>query len=60
MDLVKAADDIKNLSDQQLLAAQQNPVSVPPYLILAEMKRREQIRASYAKAQQQQIGRAHV
>jgi hypothetical protein len=54
MNLVKAADDIKNLSDQQLLAAGQNPVAVPPYLVLAEMKRREQLRASYAKAQQQQ------
>ena len=54
MNLVKAADDIKNLSDQQLLAAGQNPVMVPPYLVLAEMKRREQLRAQYAKAQQQQ------
>jgi hypothetical protein len=54
MNLVKAADDIKNLSDQQLLAAGQNPVVVPPYLVLAEMKRREQLRAQYAKAQQQQ------
>jgi len=54
MNLVKAADDIKNLSDQQLLSASQNPVMVPPYLVLAEMKRREQLRAQYAKAQQQQ------
>jgi hypothetical protein len=54
MNLVKAADDIKNLSDQQLLSAGQNPVMIPPYLVLAEMKRREQLRAQYAKAQQQQ------
>lgn len=54
MNLVKAADDIKNLSDQQLLSANQNPVMIPPYLVLAEMKRREQLRAQYAKAQQQQ------
>jgi hypothetical protein len=54
MNLVKAADDIKNLSDQQLLSAGQNPVMVPPYLVLAEMKRREQLRAQYAKSQQQQ------
>ena len=54
MNLVKAADDLKNLSDQQLMAAGQNPVAIPPYLVLAEMKRREQLRASFAKAQQQQ------
>lgn len=54
MNLVKAADDLKNLSDQQLMSAGQNPVAVPPYLVLAEMKRREQLRAEYAKAQQGQ------
>lgn len=54
MNLVKAADDLKNLSDQQLMVAGQNPVAVPPYLVLAEMKRREQLRAEYAKAQQGQ------
>ena len=54
MNLVKAADDLKNLSDQQLMMAGQNPVVVPPYLVLAEMKRREQLRAEYAKSQQQQ------
>lgn len=54
MNLVKAADDLKNLSDQQLMTAGQNPVVVPPYLVLAEMKRREQLRAEYAKSQQQQ------
>ena len=53
MNLVKAADDIKNLSDQQLISAGQNPVMIPPYLVLAEMKRREQLRAEFAKAQQQ-------
>lgn len=54
MNLVKTAEDLKNLSDQQLMSAGQNPVVVPPYLVLAEMKRREQMRAEYAKATQQQ------
>ncbi len=54
MNLVKAADDLKNLSDQQLMMAGQNPVVVPPYLVLAEMKRREQLRAEYAKSAQAQ------
>jgi len=54
MNLIKAADDLKNLSDQQLMMAGQNPVSVPPYLVLAEMKRREQLRAEFSKSQQQQ------
>jgi hypothetical protein len=54
MNILKAADDIKNLSDQQLLSASQNPVMLPPYLVLAEMKRREQMRAEFAKSQQQQ------
>lgn len=54
MNLVKAADDLKNLSDQQLVMAGQNPVVVPPYLVLAEMKRREQLRAEYAKSAQAQ------
>jgi len=54
MNILKAADDIKNFSDQQLLSAGENPVMLPPYLVLAEMKRREQIRAEFAKSQQQQ------
>ena len=54
MNILKAADDIKNFSDQQLLSAGENPVMLPPYLVLAEMKRREQMRAEFAKSQQQQ------
>lgn len=54
MNPIQAAEQLKNLSDQQLMSAGQNPVAVPPYLVLAEMKRREQLRAEYAKAQQGQ------
>ena len=54
MNILKAADDIKNFSDQQLLSAGENPVMLPPYLVLAEMKRREQMRSEFAKSQQQQ------
>jgi len=35
MNLVKAADDLKNLSDQPLMMAGQDPVVLPPYLVLA-------------------------
>jgi hypothetical protein len=54
MNLIQAADLLKNLSDQQLVQANQNPTAVPPYLVLAEMKRREQVRAEYAKSQASQ------
>jgi hypothetical protein len=54
MNLIQAADLLKNLSDQQLVQANQNPTAVPPYLVLAEMKRREQVRAEFAKAQASQ------
>lgn len=54
MNLIQAADLLKNLSDQQLVQANQNPTVIPPYLVLAEMKRREQVRAEFAKAQASQ------
>lgn len=44
MNLVQIADDLKNLSDQQLAAMAQTPQSVPPYLVVAELKRRSDMR----------------
>lgn len=49
--LVQLADQLKNLSDQQLQQVQGNQ-SVPPYLLVSEMARREQMRKA-AQAQQQ-------
>jgi hypothetical protein len=52
MDLIQLSNDLKNLSDQQLSQTQRDP-AIPPYLVVTEMKRREDMRKAY-QAQQQQ------
>lgn len=45
MNLYQVADDLKNLSDQQLAGMMQNPsAEAPPYLVLSELTRRDKIR----------------
>lgn len=51
-DLVSMANDLKNLSDQQLQMVQRDQ-SVPPYLVVSEMKRRDDMRKAYQAMQQQ-------
>ena len=52
MDLVSLANNLKNLSDQQLQMVQRDQ-SVPPYLVVSEMKRRDDMRKAYTAQQQQ-------
>lgn len=51
-DLIQQANDLKNLSDQQLQMVQRDQ-SVPPYLVVSEMKRRDDMRKAYQAMQQQ-------
>lgn len=44
MNLVQQAEQLKNVPDQMLGQMQQNPTAIPPYLVLAEMERREAMR----------------
>lgn len=46
MNLVKIQNDLKNLSDQQLLGEAQNPSgAIPSYLVLSELDRRKNMRS---------------
>jgi len=48
MNLVQIANDLKNLSDEQLSAMMQNPSpQAPEYLVLTEQGRRDKIRKEY-------------
>ena len=51
-DLISIADDLKNAPDQWLAQQMQQPSgTVPPYLVVAELQRREKLRSGAAKAQ---------
>lgn len=55
--LIETADQLKGLSDQQLLGASHNPPpNTPGWLILSEMERRKTTRAQFQSQQQQQQG----
>lgn len=47
MNLIQQAEQLKNLPDQALGQMQQNPTTIPPYLVLAEMQRRESMRKAF-------------
>jgi hypothetical protein len=51
-DLVQIADDLKNMPDQWLAMQAQQPTGVvPPYLVIAEIQRREKLRSGASRAQ---------
>jgi hypothetical protein len=51
-DLIQVADDLKNMPDQWLGMQAQNPTGVvPPYLVVAEIQRRQKLRSGASKAQ---------
>src|SRR4051812_2904602 len=52
MDLMQLTNTLKELSDQQLAAVQQS-AQVPPYVVVGEMKRRDEMRKEYAASQDQ-------
>lgn len=47
MNLIQQAEELKNVPDQALAQMSQGMGSVPPYLVMSEMKRREQMRKAY-------------
>lgn len=52
MNLIQQAEQLKSLPDQALVQMQQRPTETPPYLVLAEMQRRANMRKAYQGAQQ--------
>jgi len=51
-DLITLADDLKNMPDQWLSMQAQQPTGVvPPYLVVAEMQRRQKLRSGANRAQ---------
>jgi len=52
MNLIQQAEQLKNLPDQALVQMQQRPTDTPPYLVLAEMQRRANMRKAYQNTQQ--------
>lgn len=52
MNLVQQSEQLKNIPDAALMQMQGRPTSVPPYLVVAEMQRRETMR----KASQAETG----
>lgn len=58
LDLIQAQEALKDASDQRLLQEMQQPTgSLPPYLVLGEMKRRQDLRQqAQARQMQQQQG----
>jgi len=52
MNLIQQAEQLKNLPDQALAQMQQRPTDTPPYLVVAEMQRRANMRKAYQGAQQ--------
>ncbi len=51
MNLIQQAEQLKNLPDQALAQMQQRPTEVPPYLVVAEMTRRTNMRKAYQATQ---------
>ncbi len=47
MNLIQQAEHLKMLPDQTIAQMQQSPGQTPPYLIIAEMQRRETMRKAY-------------
>ncbi len=47
MNLIQQAEQLKNLPDQALAQMQQRPTDMPPYLVVAEMQRRSNMRKAY-------------
>lgn len=56
MNIIQQSDNLKGLSDQQLLQASHDPAGTPPYLIMAEMERRKQMRMDFQAQQARQQG----
>lgn len=54
MNLIQQAEQLKGVPDQMLVQMQQRPVDVPPYLVVAEMQRRQNMRKAYEGSQAQQ------
>lgn len=53
MNLIQQAEQLKMVPDQALSQMQQRPTDVPPYLVVAEMQRRMNMRKAYEAAQGQ-------
>ena len=47
MNLIQQAEELKNVPDSALSQLSQGQGMVPPYLVMSEMKRREQMRKAY-------------
>lgn len=53
MNLIELSNQLKGLSDEQLQQSMQSP-AIQPYLVISEMKRREEMRKAYQKSQEEQ------
>lgn len=51
MNLIQQAERLKTIPDQELLAMQQRPTVIAPYLVVAEMQRRETMRKATTAGQ---------
>ena len=51
MNLIQQAERLKTLPDQELLAMQQRPTVIAPYLVVAEMQRRQTMRKAATAGQ---------
>lgn len=51
MNLIEQAERLKTLPDQELVQMQQRPTMIAPFLVLAEMQRRETIRKAATSGQ---------
>lgn len=55
MNIIKLQDDLKNLSDQQLMGEMKNPSGqAPQFLVLSELKRRKDLRDGFQQRMTQQ------
>ena len=50
--LLELADELKNLSEQEIVMEVQNPQKYPQYLVFTELDRRNKMKAKYAQDQQ--------
>lgn len=50
MDLMSLSNSLKNLSDQQLAGIAHTSPEIPPFLLVAEMQKRSEMRKEYAAA----------
>ena len=50
--LLELADELKNLSEQEIVMEIQNPQKYPQYLVFTELDRRNKMKAKYAQDQQ--------